>query len=882
MQQQLTRTMFETSRAVEYFNARELAAQTGQPIERFASVAIKELLDNAIDACETAGVQPHIDLRWRWIDGAIEITVTDNAGGITPETVRRILNFTTRTSDKAAYRAPTRGAQGNALKTIIGMPHALGGDAPIVIASQGVVHTIRAWIDPAGELRIDHDEQDGDGKGGTSITVTLPTARQLVSPLHWALAFVLCNPHASVKIQAIDDRSERANSGSGTFEDSYQASVGFPGDWRKHLPTDGTSPHWYDLDAFKRLVFAHIGDARRGGKDANLRDFVREFRGLSGTAKAKQVCGQLPWITRLSDFERQIGDLGLLLSAMQDAATPPSSAVLGCIGEDHLRARIDSVYGVKRWWYKRVSGDVNGVPFVFEAALAHTHEENGDFWPMVNFSPTFTDPTEHTSLESPNFNAYGVKAFLSQSHASPRTYYGPQPFVSMIHLICPSLEWLDRGKTRLNVPGELAKAIGQALWQVTKDIYKEEEARQRDTERAQRRERERERQEQRQEKQREWTLKEAVFRVLQEAYDHGTGGGIYPLSVKDLHYGVRPLIQQYTGKELDLNYFSQTLVPLYRKEVAPMPNLFYFPRGILYEPHTGVEIPLGTREVENYVFPAWLYDKILYIEKRGVAEALKVVKLGDRYDMAIVAAEGYATEACRVLFAHADKQKKYTIFVMHDADPYGYNIARTLREETGRMPGYSVDVIDIGLKLEAALESGLQTEVFVRKNALPKELVLSDAERKYFEGKQVSFGKKPSWECQRIEINAMPVPDRIKLIEQKLQEHGVTQKVIPDADALPDLASDIYDDAIGAYVDRYLDQLLDIDAIREAVREKLTSAVPLDDARAWIDEAIAEDDAIAWRDAVRRRLDCVISQEKKTAQKIVNDHVFDRINDVSE
>ena len=37
----LERTIFEVSRAEEYFNARELQAQTGQPVEWFAAVALK-------------------------------------------------------------------------------------------------------------------------------------------------------------------------------------------------------------------------------------------------------------------------------------------------------------------------------------------------------------------------------------------------------------------------------------------------------------------------------------------------------------------------------------------------------------------------------------------------------------------------------------------------------------------------------------------------------------------------------------------------------------------------------------------------------------------------------------------------------------------------
>src|SRR5262249_43288832 len=154
------------------------------------------------------------------------------------------------------------------------------------------------------------------------------------------------------------------------------------------------------------------------------------------------------------------------------------------------------------------------------------------------------------------------------------------------------------------------------------------------------------------------------------------------------------LIQSVTSNELDWNYFSQKLFVRYQRERGPVPH-YRKPRGVLYEPHTGRAILLGTREVESYVFPSWLYDKILYVEKDGAWEILKARKLAEKYDMAVIAGEGYATEACRVLFEKAEKGRQFQLFAMHDADPFGYNIARTLREETERMPGHQVDVIDI-------------------------------------------------------------------------------------------------------------------------------------------------------------------------------------------
>jgi len=50
------RTTFRTSRATEYFDIREVEAQTGQPLQNFATAGLKELVDNVLDACETIGV----------------------------------------------------------------------------------------------------------------------------------------------------------------------------------------------------------------------------------------------------------------------------------------------------------------------------------------------------------------------------------------------------------------------------------------------------------------------------------------------------------------------------------------------------------------------------------------------------------------------------------------------------------------------------------------------------------------------------------------------------------------------------------------------------------------------------------------------------------
>lgn len=780
MSVKLDRQMFSTNRASEYFDARELQSQTGQVISNFATVVLKELCDNALDAAEMLGVDPVIALSIHDQDGILQIAVGDNAGGISSETLERILDFNTRTSDKAAYRTPTRGAQGNALKTVLGIPFALGGFedgcVPVQISAQGAQHVIKAWVDPAGELRIDHRTHPANDAGGTVVHVTLDSDGQDFEPERWARGFSLFNPHATVQIRAFLDRSQHANNEPIKIENLYRPTVALKphGDWRKFLPTDLPSIWWFDLAAFEKLIFAHIAATRRGERDLTLRDFVRTFRGLSQTAQAKKVCDQVPGFPRLTTLEDAPTKIKHLFQVMRQATTPPAPDVLGKIGRAHFENCFAEWFTLKQEvWYKSEQGTLGGIPFIIEVALAEA-EENipSTLWTGVNFSPTFGDPLAGTRLNSGKVSAFGINSYLTQAHAFPSAWtHQTNRTVAAVHLTCPALEFLDRGKTRLRIPTAMANTIASALWSVSKTLYQEEEHRKKDVVRAQRAEHNRA-----QPSVTTWTLKDAVFAVVAEAMAKASGNGQYPVSTRNLYYPVRDLIQRHTTRDLDYDYFSQTLIVAYQREHGPLSGLYYDPRGVLHEPHTSHTTPLGTREIEAYQFPDWLYNKILYVEKKGMYPLFEAVRLAERYDMAIIAAEGYASEAARVLFAQADKQQSYQLFVLHDADPHGYNIARTLQEATARMPGYQVDVIDLGFRLEDALARGLQTEKFTRKKALPQGLVLTDVERRYFTG--TKKGEK-SWECERVELNAMLPADLVTYVEAQLQANGVRPKVVP-------------------------------------------------------------------------------------------------------
>ena len=237
----------------------------------------------------------------------------------------------------------------------------------------------------------------------------------------------------------------------------YKSTRGLP--FKKYVPSEPTSPHWYSPASLQILVFSYIANASKGGRDLPLGEFVREFQGLSSTSKAKAVCSQLPAFKHLSDFEEAPDAVSELLARMQESSKAPKPAALGYVGEDHFRAFFERGYGeaVKEIKYVRRSSLLpSGLPFTFEFALA-TLDRPGHLYTAINYSPTFGDPLEGTTLAGPQFKAHGINGFLSQGHALPKSerawHFAPTSVAVAAHIVTPAPIFLDRGKTRLNMEG---------------------------------------------------------------------------------------------------------------------------------------------------------------------------------------------------------------------------------------------------------------------------------------------------------------------------------------------------------------------------------------------------------------------------------------------
>ncbi|MDP9358215.1 MAG: ATP-binding protein, partial [Chloroflexota bacterium] len=641
----------------------------------------------------------------------------------------------------------------------------------------------------------------------------------------------------------------------GETAESYIPSVASGNGWQKWLPSDPTSAHWYTLADLRVLVHGHVAEARQGrAVDLPLGRFVRTFEGLKSTAKAKAVADRVSGVRHLSDLAEDDVRLRALWAALRSEAAPVKPDRLGRIGPDHIRARWEQDYGIvgDRFWYHRKAELVDGLPLLVEAAVAET-ETDGGLTTAINFSPTFADPLAAAFFVGHGGgHSWGVQGFLADANVRSRwADAATRPTAALVHIVHPALGFRDRAKTSIDPTPTLTEAVTVALQRVTKVLWSEGERRQKEARKAERTTRP----QRDATKSRRVNLTEACYEVMEQAWAQATGNGTMPASARMVFYQIRPLVQRLTDATLTDSYFTQTVLPGYQRDVGKLPNIYYEPRGILHEPHSGRAVPLGTREVDDYHLPDHVYDKILVVEKKGLWPPLEAARLTDRYDMAVVLTEGFSSVAARTLLSRADAAQAITVFALHDADPSGYDIARTLGEATERMPEHDVTVVDLGLTVEDAIARNLTTETFERTAALSQDLILTPLARTWFEGalaghKTVNGKRKPFYRGTRVELNALSAPDLIRYIEAGLEQNGATAKVVPPAEVLTAEARERTWGLVRNRLEKVLSSLVDLDAVADQL---VADGLAVDNAVVTpetIRETIEQDRSLSWRDAV--------------------------------
>lgn len=856
----LERTTFTTSRLLEFFTVEELRMQIGHGQPAWPVALLKELLDNALDACEAAGIAPEITVTVTHDS----FTVQDNGPGLPAATLKRSLDYTVRVSDKAHYVAPTRGQLGNALKCLWAAPFvATGQQGRVEVTAGGQTHIITVGLDHIAQRpALDHTmETNATVKNGTSVQVHWPQVASYLDQTAEAIFYDYC-PQAETLL-----RNHAAFNPHATFtyiKEGHQPLTWHSCDpvWRKWTAGDKTSPHWYTPDRLRRLIAAYIAAEREGGRTLSVRDFVAEFRGCSATSRLKEIItavnlARAPLAALVANGDVDQAQVSRLLQAMQGAAKPVKPDALGIIGEGHIRQWLAACCDEETIAYRAARGLVDNIPYVLEVAFGVRKLTGGrvdrvrDVVAGINWTPTIQMPVTE----------------LHEVLGEARVDLG-DPVVLLVHLATPRASFTDRGKGRLVLPEPIAEAITKAARAVTARWTRAKRAADREG-----RVRERELAELYKSRRRDrYSIKEAAYAVMEQAYMLASADNTLPANARQIMYAARPAVLELTGEcWKNSSYFTQVLLPEFMDEHPTLTanwDVVYDARGKLVEPHTDARVDLGTLAVRNYV-AAWheadlatlptrveginvltcgphaRYRYALFVEKEGFNSLFAKVRLAERYDMAIMSTKGMSVTAARQLIERLSEQG-VTILVLRDFDKAGFSIVSTLRGDTRRYRyGTAPKVIDLGLRLTDVQAMELQSEPVEYESKVDPRWNLAESgatpeECDYLVTGQGYSGK---WRGERVELNAMASSQLAAWLEDKLAQAGVA-KLVPDA-ALLQAA---YARAVKlAYIQRALD---------EALKQVNLMALPAppDDLPALVARRI-EGKHLAWDDAIQALAD---------------------------
>jgi len=320
--------------------------------------SVKEAVDNALDACEEAGILPVVEITIEQLgETHFKVTVQDNGPGIVRKQIPSIFGQLLYGSKFHRLRM-SRGQQGIGISAA-GMYGLLTTGRPVRITSRtsprAKAHYYELQIDTKKNRPdiIRDDEVDWDVPHGTKVAIELEAryqrGRQSVDDYLEQMA--IANPHVTCIYRAPDGR-----------EDHYKASV-------KELPAVPKSirphPHGIELGVLIKML--------QDSRARNIRQFLTgEFSRVS-----PRVAGQIIDRSGVRINARTSSltgkDARAIYAAIQDAKIlAPATDCVVPIGEQQLLSGLKQVVNAEFYTATtRRPAVYRGNPFIIEAAIAY-------------------------------------------------------------------------------------------------------------------------------------------------------------------------------------------------------------------------------------------------------------------------------------------------------------------------------------------------------------------------------------------------------------------------------------------------------------------------------------------------------------------------------
>ena len=385
-----------------------------------------------------------------------------------------------------------------------------------------------------------------------------------------------------------------------------------------------------------------------------VREFISEFRGLSGTAKQAAVLARSASPGALATYAPAANSTRPRLQHCwrrcrrhQTGKAEP----FGLIGKDHLRsAWPPPALEMETFDYSRNSmSPMTACPaWSSSRSVGAPKPSSRQLITGVNWSPGITNPFRQ-------LGSYGrsLDTVLSQQRADPTNRS-----ILVLHVACPRVEYTDRGKSAIAIAGEdqagggrrmnFHNAIIRAVTKGTEKWAKQRKAEERHASAVYNRR-------ERLIRYRRVTIKDAAWAVMEQAYMAASGNGTLPAPPDRSCMQARPTSSNRPASSSTTSISRNAAARLHGGARSSV-GCCFDDRGHFTEPHTestyrsrddrgqkisGLDRPdrNGTSRFKlggcTTCGPERRFGAILFIEKEGFLPLFEHVQLAERYDIAL-------------------------------------------------------------------------------------------------------------------------------------------------------------------------------------------------------------------------------------------------------
>ncbi|MEO1007672.1 MAG: DNA topoisomerase VI subunit B [Planctomycetota bacterium] len=447
---------------------------------------VKEAVDNALDACEEAGILPDIEVRIEELSappsaskpGRYAVTITDNGPGIVRKQVENIFGKLLYGS-KFHRMKMSRGQQGIGISAA-GMYGLMTTGKPMAITTRPKktrpAHHLELAMDttknkPEVTIDVETDDFPATSSGtGTSVRIELEARYQRgkASVEAYLEQTAIANPHARITFVPPDKASDgpALDAEDSELERTTELAdrIIYPRTVEELPPeTEEIKPHPYgvELGNFLRML--------KATKEKQLAGFfkhefcrvppaiVKEVSSKAGTKK-KTVTGQT-WIKNVDHDSAE-----RLYRALQDAKlrSPPTD----CLAPIGVRQMLSGLLkGVKAEFYAASTRDpavYRGNPFQIEAAIAFGGDLPGDEPArVIRFANRV--PLLYQQSACCSFKAVVEASWKNYGLSQPRGALPVGPIVIMIHMASVWVPFTSESKEAIADYDEIRKEMKLAL-----------------------------------------------------------------------------------------------------------------------------------------------------------------------------------------------------------------------------------------------------------------------------------------------------------------------------------------------------------------------------------------------------------------------------------